>query len=434
MKPECELCKEPREKGISSIFGNEFAEKLVYHLFKHSEDYQKNGLTDLILMKDPAEDLRKNNEEDGKGGCRKRLPRRGADQLDDYYLRQQAAKEKSWEDIVTKVKAGVIQPTDISVGSLVRNFFGIIARELAEEGLIGIKREEHWLCADLQTISPEFNEVSERIIAKRVLKEVLAGLKEYGIGPHEVEAAGFGEQPSHILRDYDDFQHTYDMIDIQETLIQTAIKNPVNLEISLDDLKARLPLHKSKSSFVILMDCSYSMLGAKFIGTIMAAMAFRELLQEWYKDDHIFIFGYNEKPFPVAPAEILRLKPYGYTDIGLSLEFATNTLMKEDGNRVVLLITDGEPTCSSLRGQTPEESALRAAYKAGEREVQLNIIMLDKRPELRRICEKMARLNGNAVVTYVDNPLNLKDIVIKSYLLHKRRRTPFSIQLPCLSF
>jgi len=383
------------------------------------------------LVKGRADRQQKNWEEDSEE-YQRRMTRKGAgtDWLEVYYKKRQAERMAEWDDLVAKVKKGIIQPASIPVENLTRQFFGVIVQSLAEEGLIDVKTEEHWFCADLHVLSPEFNAVSEKIIARRVLEEVLEGLKKFGIGPHEVEEIGFGEQPSHKLREFDDLQHTYDMLDIQETLFQTAHRDPVGMQISQEDLKARLPLHKSKSSFVILMDCSYSMLGPKFIGTVMAALAFRELLQECYKEDRVYVIGYNERPFSVLPAEILRLQPYGYTDIGLALDLATMKLSKEDGNRVSILITDGEPTCSACRDQTPEESALRAASKAGKEDVQLNIIMLDKRPELRRICDRMARLNGNATLTYVDNPLNLKDIVIKSYLDYKRRRAPFGIRPP----
>ncbi|RLI24274.1 MAG: hypothetical protein DRO52_05750, partial [Candidatus Hecatellales archaeon] len=65
----------------------------------------------------------------------------------------------------------------------------------------------------------------------------------------------------------------------------------------------------------------------------------------------------------------------------------------------------------------------KAAYKAGKANILLNIIMLDRRPELRLICEHMARLNGRATVTYINNPLNLKEFVIKFFFNRGLRTT-----------
>lgn len=89
------------------------------------------------------------------------------------------------------------------------------------------------------------------------------------------------------------------------------------------------------------------------------------------------------------------------------------------------MITDGEPTATHHRNQTPEESAFRAAYLAGKMEINLNIIMLDRRPELLLLCEKMVRLNGNATLTHVKNPLNLKEFIVKSFVERRKQSTNF---------
>ena len=223
-----------------------------------------------------------------------------------------------------------------------------------------------------------------------------------------------------MLWDYDEQQHSYDLLDIQETLVKTAMRDPVHMRIADEDLKARIPYRDVSSCNVILIDSSYSMRGEKFRGGIMAALAFRELLESEYQEDKVHIVAYNQKPRLLSRGEIVKLKPYGYTDIGQAIDFAINLLSKEEGNKYIFLITDGEPTATNKRNQTPEESALRAAYAAGEADIFLNIIMLDRRPELRAICEHMARLNRQASVTYVDNPLNLKEFIIKFYLDYKQ--------------
>ena len=42
-----------------------------------------------------------------------------------------------------------------------------------------------------------------------------------------------------------------------------------------------------------------------------------------------------------------------------------------------------------------------------------HIVMLDKKPILRTTCDKIAALNGQAAVAYTNNPLNLKELVMK---------------------
>ena len=418
MKPECKLCKE-KDEGLTSIFGKEFTDQLVYNLFnldmvsreKYLKDLQDEQLIQMYL------DYIESEEERNRQRLERYMRWFG---IDSQQIMEYLKNKEAWNELIEKIRKGEIKPSEISPEALLQNFPGQVTEELAKEDLVNVKVYTYRMYPQLLFVYPEFTEKSEKIIARKVLEEAFLNLRKQGFGIHEVKDSGIGIYPSHVLCDYDEYQHTYDMIDIQESLINTARRDPKNLEISDDDLKARIPIHSAKSSNVILIDSSYSMRGVKFRGGIMAALALKELLQTEYKDDRLFVVAYNHKPQMLLPGEIVKLKPYGYTDIGQALDFSVNLLMREDGNRNIFLITDGEPTASYIRNQTPEESAYRAAYMAGKFDIRLNIIMLDYRVELKIICEKMARLNGNATVTHVRNPLNLKEFIIKTFVDRKR--------------
>jgi Mg-chelatase subunit ChlD len=418
MKPECELCKEEKRETFSSIFGEHLTEEVDYKLFNLDLVSRERFFRDLQIENLIRSYLESFNSKSMEYQLERYMRWLGIDQekIEEYLKTKEA-----WEKLVEKIKKGEINPSDLSAEELIRTFPSQVTEELAKEELLSLKVYSYRLYPHLLMVQPEFTEKSEKIIAKKVLEEAFLNLRKQSVGIHEVDETGFGISSSHILHEFDEFQHTYDMLDIQETLISTAIRDPVNLEISKDDLKARIPIHKAKSSNVILIDSSYSMRGVKFRGGIMAALALKELLQTEYKEDKLFIVAYNHKPQILASGEIIKLKPYGYTDIGLALEFSLRLLLKEEGNKNIFLITDGEPTATHRRNQTPEESAFRAAYIAGKMDVSLNIIMLDYRPELRFICEKMVRLNGNATLTHVRNPLNLKEFIIKSFVDRKKR-------------
>ncbi len=115
-----------------------------------------------------------------------------------------------------------------------------------------------------------------------------------------------------------------------------------------------------------------------------------------------------------------------FKDIGHALDFTRKILAKEDGNRNIFLITDSEPTISYYPGQTPLQSALRTSYLAGREGIRMNIMMLDSNVRLRDICDDMARMNGNSTVAFIDDPLNLKEFIINSFIDHKRRCSMFS--------
>ena len=127
-------------------------------------------------------------------------------------------------------------------------------------------------------------------------------------------------------------------------------------------------------------------------------------------------FAYDQTPYLLNPGDIIKLRANGWTDIGKALDLSRELLTREDENRNIFLITDSEPTVSCYPDQTPETSALRASYMLSLEDISINIIMLDRRPELRALCEEMAILNRNATAVYVDDPLNLSEFVIKSYI------------------
>ncbi|MFQ6011651.1 MAG: VWA domain-containing protein, partial [Nitrososphaerales archaeon] len=205
--------------------------------------------------------------------------------------------------------------------------------------------------------------------------------------------------------------------DIQETLLNVALKDPENMKISEDDIKIRVPLHKARASNVILIDKSGSMRWRyKILGAISAALGLRELLDSYYSEDQLWIVGYDQEPSVLGPGEIVNLRSYGWTDIGRALDFARGILKGEENNRNIFLLTDSEPTVSTEHQQSPLESALRAARLLGLDEIKLNIIMLDESPQLRMISSQMAALCGQASIAYVSDPLNLRDFVLESYI------------------
>jgi len=415
------------EQGFSTTFGQDMTEEVLYRLFnpdgEASEERVRNIGLDELIQSYMKKGLDEETDGDEEGFMREWSQSTDPNWMRNY-MREKRAKQAAWKELLDRIRSGEVQPSDLSSDQLLHSFLDQVMDGLSEEGLLTktADPEKFNLQKGVMIVHPEFSEKSEEVIAKKVLEEVFIHLEKQTIGPHELDETGMGNIPSGKLQEYDELQHRYDMLDIQESLINTAMRNPVNLKIESEDLRARLPLHETKSSNVLLIDSSYSMRGDKFKGAVLAALGLRELLKREYKEDRLYVVAYNQKPQLLNQGDVIRLKPYGYTDIGQALDFSTELLSKEEGNRNIFLLTDGEPTSTYQKNQTPEESTLRAAYLAGKSDVMLNIVMLDRRPELKRICEKMARLNGDSVITYVENPLNLKEFVIKSFMDYRKIR------------
>jgi Mg-chelatase subunit ChlD len=423
MKPRCEICDEERKEKLSSIFGQKFVEDLTYELFnQNTERRSESSALKELIERYLSEDL----DEAVYDMLLEMLGEDRSDLLSESDLRNRARLElgrrRAWEEMVSKIKGGEIPLEHIQPSQLLDYFPEEVLEGLIEEGLIeeNAKRNLRYLRSSL-TFS-NFTVEGERIIAQRVLEEAFKNLNKSGVGIHVTEEEGYGVEPTNIIREFDEYAHTYDLIDWQETLLNTVLRDAKEMRILPSDIRVRVPKHRSRCANVILVDISNSMYGNKFKGGLMAALALERLFQEEYKEDALHVLAYNEEVYLVPVGQLLKLKPYGFTDIGGAIDAAIKILEKEEGEKNIFLITDSEPTASNKRELSPLENAFRASYMAGKAEIRLNIVMLDKKPILRTICDKIAALNGQAAVAYVDNPLNLKEFVIKTVIDRKRNQ------------
>ena len=423
MKPRCEICDEERKEKLSSIFGQKFVEDLTYELFnQNTERRSESSALKELIERYLSEDL----DEAVYDMLLEMLGEDRSDLLSESDLRNRARLElgrrRAWEEMVSKIKGGEIPLEHIQPSQLLDYFPEEVLEGLIEEGLIeeNAKRNLRYLRSSL-TFS-NFTVEGERIIAQRVLEEAFKNLNKSGVGIHVTEEEGYGVEPTNIIREFDEYAHTYDLIDWQETLLNTVLRDANEMRILPSDIRVRVPKHRSRCANVILVDISNSMYGNKFKGGLMAALALERLFQEEYKEDALHVLAYNEEVYLVPVGQLLKLKPYGFTDIGGAIDAAIKILEKEEGEKNIFLITDSEPTASNKRELSPLENAFRASYMAGKAEIRLNIVMLDKKPILRTTCDKIAALNGQAAVAYVDNPLNLKEFVIKTVIDRKRNQ------------
>ncbi|MEM3386433.1 MAG: hypothetical protein QXN08_01990 [Nitrososphaerales archaeon] len=420
MKPKCELCDKEAIENSLSLFGKQFIEDLAYEIFnpnleKKEERLDVKGIIERYMAEDYDEELYEmllDMLREGRSDILYGEDLRNKLKLD-------ASRKKAWQEIISKIKSGELAADSLTPTQVLEYFPEEALEGLIKEGLIdeSIRRNIKYPRSALSFSN--FTVEGEKIIAQRLLEEVFKNIKKSGFGIHTTEEEGFGVESTSTLRDFDDYTHSYDLIDWQETLLNTVSRDAKGMNIRNSDIKVRAPKHRSRCANVILVDISNSMYGNKFKGGIMAALALEQLFQEEYKEDTLHILAYNEDVNLVPVGNLLKLRPYGFTDIGCAIDAAVKILEKEEGEKNIFLITDSEPTASNRREYSPIENAFRAAYMAGKAEVKLNIIMLDRKPILRTICDKIATLNGQASVAYVDNPLNLKEFVIKTIITRK---------------
>ncbi|HIP25764.1 MAG TPA: VWA domain-containing protein [Archaeoglobus profundus] len=407
MKPECRLC----EKEDTSLDQN-LVRDLLYSIFNPYYRERSNlDVSEFIKKHIENEELKQSF--DIFSNLFNEIIRNSyintfwMDKLKDF----KNAKKKAWNEIKSKIKRGKIKRKDISVSDLVTYFYEEIIEDLIKEGYIErvVERVHRKVLM--------FSSQAEKLIGEKVLQLSLQELDKSDFGEHVTEKEGISIFLGYQITEYDPFVHTFDMIDIQESLIKSALKDP-NLRFEDRDLVARIPKHVEKCVYVMLIDVSDSMRGKKIIGAIEAALALKNAIRR-NDYDELYVVAFNHNVKVIKEHEILNLEVRGRTDIGLALRKAREILKGKKGSKIVFLITDGEPTSSYNPYLTPSMCAIKEAENLRTINAHLTIIMLGKDRKFIELCNKMARVCRNSNVLFFADPLNLKKFFVKSYI--KRR-------------
>ncbi len=418
-KPPCRFESQETDE-FSSYFGQDVLEDLLYSMFNPEgmEDSAQNlsdDDLDRLIEEQMAkwEEIRDDVEQKLSVNKQNWMYR---DWLEEK-MKRDFIRRNAWQELLEAIKQGKLDPKSLSLNKLTQMFPSEIAKGLEKEGYLELRNFWDSQRGGYTLGWFDFTAAGERVIAKKVLDEVLENMVLPCIDYGE-EQRGFGVNPSDTIMEYDEFLHHYDLVDVYETLLNASLRRSANI-FDPNDIKVRVPSSRYSASNVILIDSSNSMYGPKFRGAIMASLAFKKLLEDYFRDDELFVVAYDDEPVLVREGEILRLRPQGNTDIGSAIDFAVDLLRRCEGNRNIFLITDGEPTSSCNAELNPEENAYRAARRAAMEDVNLNIILLDQKPELRAIADNMARVNGRSTVTYVGDPQRLKDFFVRNYMTSK---------------
>jgi len=403
-KPECRLCRE------EDFLDQSLAKDLLYSIF--NPYYREKGKVDPgeFIKKYLKNEELKQSFEMFSSLFNEILKNFGyvntfwVDKLEDY----REARKKAWEEIKDRIKRGEIDREDVSASDLVNYFYEEIVNDLMKEGYIdGVIEKIHRRVL-------VFSNQAEKLLGEKVLQLSLQDLGKSDFGEHETEKEGTSIFLGYEITEFDPFVHTFDMVDIQETLVKSALRDP-SLDLDEKDFVARIPKHTEKCVYVMLIDVSDSMRGKKIIGAIEAALALKSAIRKnSYDELHVVAFNHNVRV--IRENEILNLDARGRTDIGLALRKAREILKDKKGSRVVFLITDGEPTSSYNPYLTPWKCAIKEAENLRLIDAHLTIVMLGKDRKFLELCNRMARASGKSHILFFADPLDLKRFAVRSYL------------------
>lgn len=295
-----------------------------------------------------------------------------------------------------------------------------IQRELEEQG---------WL--DRNGGRLELTPKAVRRIAQTALRRVFASLASPRQGTHEVRSAGAAGELTGASRawQFGDEQP----LDVVRTLTNAvrrgaAITADGHIDLDVSDFEVAETERRGRAAVSVLLDMSYSMvLRDTWTQAKTTALALHALVTGMYPSDAVQLIGFSRYATEISATDLATLEPdyVQGTNLQHALLLAGRFLDKHPGSeRIVLVVTDGEPTSHLTRDGgvhfdwPPAPETLSRTYAQIDamtrRGATVNIFSLDDDPRLGAFCEEAARRSGGRV--FYPDPDRLGDYVVSDYL------------------
>ncbi|HUR75800.1 MAG TPA: hypothetical protein VMZ00_16075 [Sporichthya sp.] len=299
-----------------------------------------------------------------------------------------------------------------------------IQRELEEQG---------WLNRSGGRL--ELTPKAVRRIGQSALRKVFASLSARRQGNHEIHSAGAAGELTGSTRawQFGDEQP----IDVVRTLTNAVRRGGVpdggRIALSVEDFEVAETERRGRAAVSVLIDMSYSMvLRDTWIQAKTTALALHALVTGMYPSDAVQLIGFSRYAQEISPTALATLEPdyVQGTNLQHALLLSGRFLEQHPGSeRIVLIVTDGEPTAHLTRDGgvhfdwPPAPSTLSLTYAQVDamtrRGAMVNVFSLDDDPRLAAFCEETARRSGGRV--FYPDPDRLGDYVVSDYLRLRNR-------------
>jgi uncharacterized protein with von Willebrand factor type A (vWA) domain len=290
--------------------------------------------------------------------------------------------------------------------------------------------------ADGMALSPK----ALRRLGQSALRKVFEQLSSRGRGEHDVRDAGAAGEATGSSREWRfGDEQPLDVVRTVGNAVRrsTAAGRPEGgraVRLSVEDFEVQETERRSGASVALCVDLSYSMIAEGRWGPMkQTALALAHLVATKYPQDALQIIGFGRHAARLTLEELAGIEPdfVQGTNLQHALKLAGRHLRRHpDGEPVVLVVTDGEPTAhlSAEGGAVFSWPPTRATIEATVAEVDvltrygaaINLFMLGDDPGLRRFVDAVARRNGGRVFSpSIDR---LGQYVVSDYLQARKGR------------
>jgi uncharacterized protein with von Willebrand factor type A (vWA) domain len=300
-----------------------------------------------------------------------------------------------------------------------------LERELERQG---------WLVRGSEGL--ELSPKALRRLGQTALRKVFEHLREGGRGEHDLRDAGASGEATGASRgwEFGDEQP----LDVVRT-VSNAVRRSAyargsrGVALAVEDFEVVETERRAGAAVALCVDLSFSMISEGRWGPMkQTALALAHLVATRFPQDALQIIGFGRYASPLTVEKLAGVEPdyVQGTNLQHALHLAQRHLRRHpDGEPVVLVVTDGEPTAHLEGGQAYFQwPPTRATVQATVAEVDaltrygaaINVFMLGEDPGLQRFMDAVAKRNGGRVFT--PSLDRLGSYVVSDYLRSRRGR------------
>jgi uncharacterized protein with von Willebrand factor type A (vWA) domain len=274
-----------------------------------------------------------------------------------------------------------------------------------------------------------------RRLGQTALRTVFEHLKDGGRGEHDTRDAGAAGEATGASRawEFGDEQPLDVVRTVSNAVRRSASVGSSRVALAVEDFEVVETERRAGAAVALCVDLSFSMISEGRWGPMkQTALALAHLVATRFPQDALQIIGFGRYASPLTVEKLAGIEPdyVQGTNLQHALHLAQRHLRRHpDGEPVVLVVTDGEPTAHLEGGHAAFQwPPTRATVQATVAEVDaltrygaaINVFMLGEDPGLRRFMDAVARRNGGRVFT--PTPERLGSYVVSDYLRSRRGR------------
>ncbi|GAB3685097.1 vWA domain-containing protein [Angustibacter aerolatus] len=282
------------------------------------------------------------------------------------------------------------------------------------------------------TLSPK----ALRRLGSTALKVVFGQLSGGARGQHDTRSAGAAGEATGASRawEFGDEQPLDVVRTVSNAVQRSHAAGAGRVDLDVSDFEVIETERRAGAAVALLVDLSFSMVSEGRWGPMkQTALALSHLVATQFPQDALQIIGFGRYAMRLTQGELAAVEPdfVQGTNLQHALQLAQRHLRRHpDGDPVVLVVTDGEPTAhladdgEAVFAWPPQPETVRATVREVDALTRfgatLNLFMLGEDPGLQRFVDAVARRSGGRVLT--PSAQDLGRYVVQDYLRARQGR------------